>query len=179
MSFKTLTTTHDNVTANMIKTFLESYGITAIIPDEQTSTITWTWAQAIGGVRVQVEEKDFEDAEKALEEYYKPHEVDDSREDLSEEEIEQNVIDAECLETGEQEEDIDKLTNRAYKVAAAGMIVWPFLHPYSLVLSLRALQYKEPLTKKNRIKTIIAFTISLLSLIGFFLLMLGLILREM
>ena len=68
--YTTLTTVSDLVAAELIKSYLDSEGIAAIIPDEHTANIAWFWRNAIGGVRVQVRSEDAERARPVLQSYY-------------------------------------------------------------------------------------------------------------
>lgn len=52
--------------AYLAKSILEGAGITAFIADEYTIGVNWLWANAVGGVKVQVAEADVEEAEKLL-----------------------------------------------------------------------------------------------------------------
>jgi hypothetical protein len=52
--------------AYLAKSLLEGAGITAFIADEYTIGVNWLWANAVGGVKVQVAETDAEEAEKLL-----------------------------------------------------------------------------------------------------------------
>ncbi len=56
--------------AYLAKGRLETEGISAIVLDEHLAGINWMFSQAIGGVKVQVPEDDFEQALKILEEDY-------------------------------------------------------------------------------------------------------------
>lgn len=52
--------------AYLAKSLLEGAGITTFIADEYTIGVNWLWANAVGGVKVQVTEADAEEAEKLL-----------------------------------------------------------------------------------------------------------------
>ena len=49
---------------------MEAEGITAIVLDEYLIGIDWMYSQAIGGVKVQVDEADFERAGRILQQDY-------------------------------------------------------------------------------------------------------------
>jgi Putative prokaryotic signal transducing protein len=54
--------------AQVIQSQLEGSGIEAFLPDELTVQNYWLWSNAIGGVRVQVQEEDAKRATEVLEE---------------------------------------------------------------------------------------------------------------
>lgn len=61
--------TYDNyVQAHVTKCRLEEEGISVYLKDEQTVTMYWIWSQALGGIKLQVLEKDVAAAESILEE---------------------------------------------------------------------------------------------------------------
>lgn len=60
----TIRTCYSLPEAQVVQSHLEGSGIEAFLPDEMTVQNNWLWANAIGGVRVQVME---EDAERAVE----------------------------------------------------------------------------------------------------------------
>lgn len=64
MSLKMITikTFMDPIEANIIKGRLESQGIPTMLLDENTVSTYWLYAQAIGGIRMQVKEEDVEQA---------------------------------------------------------------------------------------------------------------------
>ena len=70
MSFKMITikTFINPVEANIIKGRLESEGIPTLLLDENTVNTYWLYAQAIGGIRLQVKEEDVEHALSILKE---------------------------------------------------------------------------------------------------------------
>jgi hypothetical protein len=52
--------------AFLARSRLEGSGIKAFIPDELTASMVWTRIQAMGGIRLQVEDEDYEEALKVL-----------------------------------------------------------------------------------------------------------------
>ena len=70
MSLKMITikTFIDPIEANIIKGRLESEGIPTLLLDENTVNTYWLYAQAIGGIRLQVKEEDVVHALSILEE---------------------------------------------------------------------------------------------------------------
>ncbi|MGL5019939.1 MAG: putative signal transducing protein [Luteolibacter sp.] len=55
--------------AHLFRTFLESRGIEGFVLDENVVQLFWHYSNAIGGVRVAVEDNDIEDASTAYQEY--------------------------------------------------------------------------------------------------------------
>ena len=53
--------------ANLVVARLKSFGIDAAIRDEHTVTLDWFLSNAIGGVKVEVQDEDFEEAKIILE----------------------------------------------------------------------------------------------------------------
>jgi hypothetical protein len=47
------------VTAHIVKSRLESEGIPAFLVNEHTIAMQWVWANALGGIQLQVAEQDF------------------------------------------------------------------------------------------------------------------------
>ena len=62
----TVATFWNPVEAHVLVTRLEGAGIHAFLADEQTVTMDWLLANAIGGVKVQVAERDLERARQVL-----------------------------------------------------------------------------------------------------------------
>lgn len=48
----------DYVSANILKSRLEDAGIQCVLKDEHTVTMNWMWANALGGIKVMILEKD-------------------------------------------------------------------------------------------------------------------------
>lgn len=65
--FVTIRTFDNYLTANIVKSRLENRGIQAEIKDEQTVTMNWLWNNALGGMKLQVLEKDVERALQIME----------------------------------------------------------------------------------------------------------------
>lgn len=64
----TIRTCYSLPEAQVIQSHLEGSGIEVFLPDELTVQNNWLWANAIGGVRVQVLEEDAERAVEVLDE---------------------------------------------------------------------------------------------------------------
>jgi hypothetical protein len=67
---KTVVSFRDAPQAYLAKGRLEAEGISAILLDEYLVEINWTYSQAVGGVKVQVSETDYERANKILRQDY-------------------------------------------------------------------------------------------------------------
>lgn len=52
--------------AHLLRMRLEAGGVNACVQDENLVQVNWLWANAVGGVRVQVAERDIEKARKIL-----------------------------------------------------------------------------------------------------------------
>ena len=98
---------------------------------------------AIGGVRVQVMRSQLDEAKKALASYSP---VGNETFEKNEEEIDPVVSDA--------------FANRAFKTSIIGMLLWPFLYPYAVYLSFRALKNWKYLTTGERRKALFALIFS-------------------
>ena len=153
--YTTLTTVPDLVAAELIKSYLDSEGIATIIPDEHTANITWFWRNAIGGVRVQVRSEDAERARPVLQSYYAGASQPDSGRGKG---VRAGNGDDDAIPEGV------RLARRALVVAMVGLVLWPFLHPYSLYLSVRALRRAFELTSRARLDVYVAVVVSCLSL---------------
>jgi hypothetical protein len=62
----TLRSFDNYVTAHIVKSRLEAEGIVCTLKDEHTVIMQWTWANAIGGIKLQVLEREQERAEEIL-----------------------------------------------------------------------------------------------------------------
>jgi hypothetical protein len=71
----TIVNAQDVTEAYLIKSRLEAEGVSAFIPDENTSQIQPMLNTAIGGVRVQVANDDVDDARLILKDYYQQQNV--------------------------------------------------------------------------------------------------------
>lgn len=64
--FVTLRTFDNYITAHIVKSRLEADGIICSLRDEHTIIMQWAWANALGGIKLQVQEKQKEEAEYIL-----------------------------------------------------------------------------------------------------------------
>ena len=62
----TVKTYRDIVDANLDKGFLEANGIECYLKNEEMVAANWLYSQAVGGVELQVKEKDYEEAVRQL-----------------------------------------------------------------------------------------------------------------
>ncbi len=53
--------------AHLAASFLEGSGITTYVADDQIVSLNWLYSNAVGGVKVQVSEDDWEEARELLE----------------------------------------------------------------------------------------------------------------
>ena len=82
------------VDAQLIRSILEMEGIDAAIPDEYTADVAPFYSQAIGGIRIQVNAKDFDQALAILTENGYPKSRAYSRKQSSEMDQSKNLL---CL----------------------------------------------------------------------------------
>ena len=68
MALVKLRSYRDPIDAQLARARLESFGIRAVILDQHLASIQWLYSNAIGGVKVLVEEADLETAREALQE---------------------------------------------------------------------------------------------------------------
>jgi hypothetical protein len=120
---RTLFVVSDIATAQVIRATVEAQGIACDIPDEHLASLGWHLGNVIAGIRVQVDEADLERAKRLL-----------------------DALEAQAAVDGSDDPE-DALTAladhkalRAWRLAILGLAMWPFFHPYALVLGLRALK---------------------------------------
>jgi len=63
------------IDAQMARSRLESSGIECFLADENTIAINWLYSQAIGGIKIQVQESDIEKAKEVLKQWPKYSEL--------------------------------------------------------------------------------------------------------
>lgn len=144
--------------ADVIRSLLAANGLEATVPDENLAGLAWHLGQAIGGVRVQVREGDFESAAKLLDAANRPGELDGSGRDgdgLDPEGIGSRgfgEVSAPQMTTGEE------LAHRALKAAVIGTLLVVVM-PHACALSLRALSSGD-LSPRSYRQAWIAFILS-------------------
>jgi hypothetical protein len=122
----TLTRCDQLIAAQLLCGRLGAEGIEGFIPDEHLANQTWHLSRAIGGIRVQVKQADLERAKQILDE---PGAV--------EEEVEgerpNGIHDDGTIGPG------DRAAYRSMRVALVSLWLMGLIHPYSLILAVRAL----------------------------------------
>jgi hypothetical protein len=161
---------------------LESEGIECLIPDEIMANQTWHLNRAIGGIRVQIRQVDLQRAKQILEQ---PGLAEDaalaaSAENLAEPAPGELAVAAKG-DTGDKDDDGsispgDRAAYRSMRVALVSLWLVGLVHPYSLVLAVKALRRKD-VTAWGRRRAIIALFVSLLGCAGLSLLVARLLLR--
>jgi hypothetical protein len=147
-AFVTVARAPDLAAAQVVRGVLEAEGIDCFLPDETLAGQMWHMSRAIGGVRIDVHAEDEETARTILAAASQPAEP--TAEEL-----------ADDVSPG------DRLANRARKAAVIGFMLWPFVHPYALSLSVRAL--RDPtLTPAGRPRARLAAVVSAASVGVFF-----------
>jgi putative signal transducing protein len=135
--------------AQVVRATLDAAGIACDIPDEHVASLGWHLGNVISGVRVRVDEADLERAKEllaALESQALADASDSPEEALSAE--------------------ADRKATRAWRLAILGFAMWPFFHPYALVVGLRAL--KAPaLSVEGRQRARTAVGTSIAALVAF------------
>ena len=157
----TLTRFGELPTAQLLCGRLDAEGIECFIPDQIMAAQTWHLNRAIGGIRVQVRRSDLERAKEILE-----------HPGLAEEATEGNPgvtssTSGQGEPAGRDEGDDgsisagDRAAHRAMRVALVSLWLMGLIHPYSLLLAVRALRRKD-VTAWGRRRAWIALGVSLL-----------------
>jgi hypothetical protein len=135
----TLAAYQNAMQAALVKNQLEAAGIRAVLDNEHTASNFWHLSNAIGGIKVQVAEEDFERASVVLDELEGKirhvDEKDDERaaaDSTTESEHEETGAEAPEPKPGEDDEPDDPPLNaredsaeRAYRTVLIGYVVWP------------------------------------------------------
>jgi hypothetical protein len=157
----TLTRCGELPTAQLLCGRLDAEGIECFIPDEIMATQTWHLTRAIGGIRVQVRQADLERAQQILE---NPGVAEGAGEgDAAEVSSESSAGES----AGQDKDDDgsisagDRAAYRAMRVALVSLWLLGLIHPYSLLLAVRALR-REDVTAWGRRRAWIALIVSLL-----------------
>jgi hypothetical protein len=155
----TLTRFGDLSTAQLLCGRLDAEGIECFIPDEIMAAQTWHLNRAIGGIRVQVRQADLERAKEILEH---PGVAEDANLGNAGETPSESG-----QGEGHDESDNgsislgDRAAYRALRVALVSLWLLGLIHPYSLLLAVRALRGKD-VTSWGRKRAWIALGVSLL-----------------
>jgi len=140
---------------------LESEGIESFIPDEIMAAQAWHLNRAIGGIRVQVRQADLERAQQILEhpgvgdEAGVAANAENLSEAVPERPVGKNHRDDGSISPG------DRAAYRSMRVALVSLWLMGLVHPYSLVLAVRALGRKD-ITLWGRHRAFIALFVSVL-----------------
>lgn len=124
----TLTRCDQLIAAQLLCGRLGAEGIEGFIPDENVANQTWHLSRAIGGIRVQVRQADLERAQQIL--------------------TEPGAVEAGAPSSVAEEDDGtigpgDRAAYRSMRVALVSLWLMGLVHPYSLVLAIRALGRKD------------------------------------
>jgi hypothetical protein len=147
----TLTRCDQLITAQLLCGRLDAEGIECLIPDEHVANQTWHLSRAIGGIRVQVRQADLERAKQILAEPGCEVAAQPKQEPRP---------------NGAHDEDDgtigpgDRAAYRAMRVALVSLWLLGLIHPYSLLLAVRALG-RQDLTGWGKRRARIALAVSL------------------
>jgi hypothetical protein len=145
----TLTRCDQLITAQLLCGRLDAEGIECHIPDEHVANQTWHLSRAIGGIRVQVRQADLDRAKQIL--------AEPGAEPASK-------PNAERRPNGEHDDETigpgDRAAYRAMRVALVSLWLLGLIHPYSLILAVRALG-RDDLTEWGKRRAAIALAVSL------------------
>jgi hypothetical protein len=130
----TLTRCDQLIAAQLLCGRLDAEGIECFIPDEHMANQTWHLSRAIGGVRVQVRQMDLERAQLILAE---PAATTSEVENQEPRPNGAHVEDEETIGPG------DRAAYRSMRVALVSLWLMGLIHPYSLLLAVRALGRKD------------------------------------
>ena len=144
----TLTRCDQLIAAQLLCGRLGAEGIEGFIPDEHLANQTWHLSRAIGGIRVQVKQTDLERAKQILDEPGAVEEVEEER---------PNGVHDDDGTIGPG----DRAAYRSMRVALVSLWLMGLIHPYSLVLAVRALG-RADVTPWGRRRAWIALGVSIL-----------------
>jgi hypothetical protein len=148
----TLTISPDSISAQMAQQLLESAGIEAWVKEVNVKSETAFLSGIQPGFRVLVRPNDKDEAQAVL--------------DPAESPFDASLDDAPSASEVEKEEEGARAARKALQVAVLGFLLGPVLHPFSLLMALRALRRKE-LSNRSRRDARVAGGISLFSLAFF------------
>jgi hypothetical protein len=177
----TIATFNTPAEASIVRNQLEAAGIRTFLADEATMNMAWHLGVAVGGVKLQVAERDAPRALVELESLGStPIGEDEWR---TEDPEDRSEADAEGAEEDEDEEDedeededeedeadpaamaTDETVSYALGAAVMGLFLFPF-QLYSLWLLARLVTRSTPLSSSNRRRMLLAFALDLLLIIG-------------
>ena len=155
----TLTRCGELTTAQLLCGRLDAEGIECFIPDEHMATQTWHLTRAIGGIRVQVRRADIERAQQILAFPGTDNGTDTSAEDTEASHAKPNGFHGADKDDGSISLG-DRAGYRSLSVALVSLWLMGLIHPYSLLLAVRALG-RGDLTAWGRRRAAIALFVSL------------------
>ena len=164
----TLATFDNSAEASIVRNQLEAAGIRTFLADDATIGMAWHLGVAVGGVKLQVAERDAERALAELESLdVAPIGEDEWRTGASGDRLDADAEDADDAEDEEDENEdtpatteADKTVARALDAAVIGLFLLPF-QLYSLWLLARLATSPLPLTPRNRKRAILALLLDL------------------
>jgi Putative prokaryotic signal transducing protein len=150
----TLTRLNNLTAAQLLCGRLDAEGIEARIPDEVMAAQTWHLNCAIGGIRVQVHQRDLERAKEILAD---PALAENLQDESAQGSAAAGTTDGDdgTISPG------DRAAYRSLRVALVSLWLMGLVHPYSLYLAVRALGQKD-LTTWGRWRAWVALGVSLL-----------------
>jgi hypothetical protein len=135
----TVATFTNSIEATLAQQCLEAEGIPAFLQDEATVNVAWHLTIGVGGIKLQVNR---EQAEQAMLILAEASQADYSALVEEEEEPEENLVSKPSL--------ADRLAERAFRVAVLGIIFLP-LQLYSLWLLVKLLVSRRKISSKGQI----------------------------
>jgi L-2-hydroxyglutarate oxidase LhgO len=152
----TLTRCGELTTAQLLRGRLDAEGIECFIPDEHLAAQTWHLTRAIGGIRVQVRQADMERAQQVL---ALPGTCEDAPGATAVGQHKPNGVNGTDTDDGSISVG-DRAGYRALRVALVSLWLMGLIHPYSLLLAVRALG-RPDLTAWGRRRAAVALLVSL------------------
>jgi len=155
----TLTRCGELTTAQLLRGRLDAEGIECFIPDEHLAAQSWHLTRAIGGIRVQVRQADMERAQQFLAFPGAPENMENAESASEAGHDKPNGVHGTDNDDGSISIG-DRAGYRALRVALVSLWLMGLVHPYSLLLAVRALGRRD-LTAWGRRRASIAVLVSL------------------
>lgn len=156
----TLTRLGELPAAQLLCGRLDAEGIESFIPDEHMANQMWHLTRAIGGIRVQVRQADLERAQQIL---AQPGVVQDDAVPVETRPRKTNGVNKHDGAPDDDDGSIsagDRAGHRALRVCLVSLWLMGLIHPYSLLLAIRALG-RPDITQWGRRRATIALLVSL------------------
>ncbi len=153
----TLTRLGELSTAQLLCGRLDAEGIECFIPDEHMANQMWHLTRAIGGIRVQVRQGDLARAQEIL---AQPGVVQDGEVHVEITPRKTNGVNKHATEDDGSISTGDRAAHRALRVCLVSLWLMGLVHPYPLLLAIRALG-RPDLTPWGRRRATIALLVSL------------------